>query len=131
MNVLTFVIDIDDTISTTLVDNNGNRDYSKSIPISKTIDKIRELKKNGHKIVLFTARGMRTFNNNVSDIKKFHKKPLIKWLTENKVPYDDLIFGKPWYKNVFYVDDKNLSIREFVNYNEDNYFNIINDNGKT
>ena len=78
MNVLTFVIDIDDTISTTLVDNNGNRDYSKSIPISKTIDKIRELKKNGHKIVLFTARGMRTFNNNVSDIKKFHNKPLIK-----------------------------------------------------
>lgn len=131
MNVLTFVIDIDDTISTTLADNNGNRDYSKSIPISKTIDKIRDLKKNGHKIVLFTARGMRTFNNNVFDIKKFHEKPLIKWLTENKVPYDDLIFGKPWYQNVFYVDDKNLSIQEFVNYNEDSYFNIINDNGKT
>ena len=51
----TFVIDIDDTISTTI-----NRDFVNSIPNIEVINKINSLYDNGWTIILFTARGAKS-----------------------------------------------------------------------
>ncbi len=66
-------------------------------------------------ITIFTARNMKSLNG---DLKKIHEttKPIaLKWLEENQIPYDDIIFGKPYCgEEGHYVDDKNISIEEFV-----------------
>jgi len=114
MKAFTYVIDIDDTINITDRDENNIGLYSQSRPILKVINKIRRLKKEGHKIILFTARGMRTFNNDVKKIEDFHRETLVKWLNDHEVPYDELQFGKPWGPHVIYVDDRAVTINQFV-----------------
>lgn len=117
--LFTYVIDIDDTISIT-PRKDGVGLYNQAEPIKPVIQKIQELKKSGHTIILFTARGMRTFNNDVTKIEDFHKETLVNWLEKNSVPYDQLIFGKPWGPNVVYVDDRSLTIDQFISFPEKN-----------
>jgi hypothetical protein len=52
-----YVIDIDGTICTS---SNGN--YTLAKPLKKRIKKINLLYDNGNDIILYTARGMNTFN---------------------------------------------------------------------
>ena len=66
----TFIIDVDDTILTTPLNEDGQYEYDKSTLISPSVERIRSLKEEGHTIILFTARGMRTFNGDVKKIKK-------------------------------------------------------------
>lgn len=64
---------------------------------------------------ILTARNMRTHDNNLEAIHK-HTKPVAeKWLKDNGISYDEITFGKPWCGDEgFYVDDKMISIEEFV-----------------
>ena len=49
-------------------------------------------------------------------INKYTAKVLSDWLSKNKIPYDEIYFGKPWGNGeLSYVDDKLLSIKEFLN----------------
>ena len=121
----TFIIDVDDTILTTPLNEDGQYEYDKSTLISPSVERIRSLKEEGHTIILFTARGMRTFNGDVKKIKKEHQERLITWLSDNEVPYDSLVFGKPWGDNPIYVDNRNLSLHSFVTSNPDFFENII------
>jgi len=84
----TFIIDVDDTILTTPLNEDGTYDYDKSTPITVSVERIRSLKEEGHQIILFTARGVRTFNGDVKKIKKEHQERLVNWLKQNEVPYD-------------------------------------------
>ena len=104
-----FVIDIDDTIS----EWNDNRDYLNFVPKQKTIDKINQLYDVGHYIILFTARGMMSENKRIGYINKFIKPPLEQWLEKHNVKHHELIMGKP--SGDYYIDDKNLSIDQFIN----------------
>jgi capsule biosynthesis phosphatase len=121
----TFIIDVDDTVLTTPLNEDGKYDYDKSTPITASVERIRSLKQDGHQIILFTARGMRTFNNDVKKIKKEHEERLITWFKQNEVPYDLLVFGKPWGPNPIYVDNRNLSLHSFVTSNPEFFENII------
>lgn len=121
----TFVIDIDNTILSTPQNEDGSYDYTRSIPKITVIQKIQQLKESGNTVIFFTARGMRTFKGNVKQIKEKHEKPLIEWLKTYNVPYDKLIWGKPWGENVIYVDDRNISLHSFVTANPDFYESII------
>ena len=103
-----FVIDIDDTISKW----DDSRDYVNFIPYNHMIERINDLHKAGHTIVLFTARGMVSTGGNKYRIETEIRGPLEKWLKKNKVKYHELIMGKP--QADYYVDDKNLSISEFL-----------------
>ena len=109
----TFVIDIDNTICVAFKVGDAY-DYINAKPIQNVIDEINKNYLLGNRIILFTSRGMRTFDRNIDKIEEFHRPILEKWLKKNKVGYDELIFGKPWGPNVHYIDDKNLSIDEFV-----------------
>jgi capsule biosynthesis phosphatase len=112
----TYVIDIDHTICTASWSEKLNAyDYQNASPHWDVINKIQLLYNQGHTIILFTARGMRTFSGNVKKIENFHRPILEKWLNDHNLKYHNLVFGKPWGPNVYYVDDKNLSIQEFIN----------------
>ena len=58
---------------------------------------------------------MRSFNGNIGLINKHTSTILNSWLLKNDIPYDELYFGKPWGKDLSYIDDKSLSIKRFLN----------------
>lgn len=105
------VIDLDNTITIESFD----RDYSNKRVNIDVVRALERAKKLGFTIQIFTARNMRTYKNDLESIDKFTKPIVIKWLENNKVPYDELTFGKPWCEDGgFYVDDKQISIEEFT-----------------
>ena len=105
-----FVIDLDDVICFTT-----NRDFKNSEPNKPVINKINELYKKGWEIIIFTARGDKSCD---TLLEKEIKYKLITqdWLRKNNVLYNKLMFGKP--NADYYVDDKNMSIEEFLNFEE-------------
>lgn len=94
--------DIDGVIAAKTIDNN----YAIAQPLVQNIDIINTLHKQGHQIVLFTARGYTT-GINWRDITEKHMK-------EWGVMYDKLIFGKP--DADIYIDDKLMSISQLKNF---------------
>lgn len=104
------VIDLDNTIT---IDNK-----SLSYPDKKLNDKVKasilESKKN-FDITILTARNMKSLKGDLNKIHEITKPIAIKWLSQNEVPFDDIIFGKPYCgEDGHYVDDKNISIEEFI-----------------
>ena len=97
-----FLFDIDNTICTT-----KKNFYKKSIPKKNMINKINNLKLNGHKVKVFTSRYMGRNNEKSKTVKKKYfnttKKQLIKW----GLKFDELIMGKPSYD--FHIDDKSFN----------------------
>ena len=104
-----FVFDIDETISRW----DGNRNYEEFIPDRDVIYNIHRLHFKGHHITLYTSRGMLSMKGNLERIEKELRPPLEKWLKNWNVKYDVLIMGKP--PGDYYVDDKALSIDQFLN----------------
>ena len=75
---------------------------------------MREYKENGFKIVIHSARNMRTYDGNLGLINANTLSVVIRWLDENEVPYDEILMGKPWCGfDGFYVDDKAIRPNEF------------------
>ena len=108
----TIVLDLDGTICEI---KTHRQHYSEVAPKKLIVDKINEYKKLGFRIIIYTARNMQTYENNVGAIIANVAETTIKWLKDNKIPFDELIFGKPWGRNVFYVDDKAIRPDEFLN----------------
>ena len=93
-----YYIDLDNT----LCETNGTR-YEESVPIWERIEKVRQLKDQGHHITIWTGRGC------VSkiDYRELTEQQLNKW----NVPYDELLIGKPDYD--CYIDDKSHHVDHF------------------
>ena len=116
------VMDIDGTI--TVAD--PQIPYSKVEPNIELIDVLREYKNRGFEIVLYTARNMNSFQNNVGKITAKTLPTLIDWLDRHSVPYDEIFVGKPWCGSEgFYVDDKAVRPDEFVKLNYDQIRKLI------
>jgi len=96
-------IDIDETICVTPGDKQTPRDYTKSYPIKKNIDKANELYDNGHTIVYWTARG----SGSGLDWSGLTKRQFKEW----GVKYHDVKFGKPVYD--IFIDDKNINVKRW------------------
>ncbi len=113
MNDLTFVFDIDGTICP--IKNKEER-YEDVIPYPEMVARIREYKEMGAKIVLLTSRNMNTYGGNIGLINANTAKTLLAWLDKWEIPYDEIIYGKPWPgPNGFYVDDRTVRPDEFLN----------------
>ncbi len=104
---MTMVIDLDDTICTT-----ENRDYSASKPIWPTINKMREAREKGWKIIIHTARGQGRSNGDIESVREAVEGEVIALLKKYEVPYDEIIIGKPW--AALYVDDKAMTPSAFA-----------------
>ena len=109
---LTFVFDIDGTLCP--IKQEGER-YEDLIPYAEMIEKLRWYHDRGAKIVLFTSRNMNTYQGNLAKINIYTAKILLTWLEKWEIPYDELLYGKPWPgKNGFYVDDRTVRPDEFL-----------------
>ncbi|MFK7873443.1 MAG: sugar phosphate nucleotidyltransferase [Oligoflexales bacterium] len=107
----TLVVDLDGTICTI---KQPGETYEDVQPIYAVIEKLKEYKKNGFRIVIQTARHMRTCQNNVGKVTAQIGPITFEWLKNHHVPYDEVCFGKPWGANVMYIDDKAIRPDEFV-----------------
>ena len=56
---------------------------------------------------------MKTHKGDVKKIKKDVEQITRDWLNLYNVKYDELIFGKP-YSDTYYIDDKALSVSDFL-----------------
>ena len=117
-NKLRICFDLDNTLVTYPVVPN---DYSSVKPIKKNINLLNLLKKNGHEIIIYTARRMKTHNNNVGKVIKDIALITINTLEKFNILYDELIFGKPLAD--IYIDDK--GINPYLN--DISYFGIFNE----
>ena len=105
------IIDLDNTIT---IDSVGD-DYPNKLSnpnIIRAIDNAHHL---GFQCKIFSSRNMRTFKDDLEKIEA-HTRPIAEdWLQSNEVNYHELILGKPWCGvEGWYIDDKNLSLEEFV-----------------
>lgn len=110
---LTFIFDIDGTLCPI---KEPDEKYEDIVPYREMVDRIREYKKAGAKIVLFTSRNMNTYRGNIGMINANTAKIILNWLEKWEIPYDEIIYGKPWPgHNGFYVDDRTVRPDEFLN----------------
>jgi capsule biosynthesis phosphatase len=109
----TLVFDIDGTICPI---KTKEQKYEDLIPYKNVVKKLKYYKENGAKIVLFTSRNMNSYQGNIGLINKNTAKILYAWLEKWEIPYDEIVFGKPWpgHKG-FYVDDRSVRPDEFLN----------------
>lgn len=112
MNDLTFVFDVDGTLCP--IKQRDER-YEDLIPYPEMVEKIREYKEMGAKIILLTSRNMNSYSGNIGLINANTAKVLLAWLDKWEIPYDEIIYGKPWPgPNGFYVDDRTVRPDEFL-----------------
>lgn len=104
------IIDLDNTITI----DDKSLDYPKKPVNARVKDSIQQSNKK-FDITIFTARNMKSFGGDLERIHQ-HTKPIaLKWLEENQIIYNDIIFGKPFCgEEGHYIDDKNISIEEFI-----------------
>jgi capsule biosynthesis phosphatase len=103
-----YVFDLDGTLCT----QERSGEYHQALPIFQMIEKVRQLKKDGHIIVIHTARGMNTYKGNISEIIYNISKMTEDWLRKYDVPFDEIFYGKP--AGDFYIDDKGINSCDFI-----------------
>ncbi|MCR4806974.1 MAG: capsular biosynthesis protein [Lachnospiraceae bacterium] len=109
---LTFIFDIDGTLCPI---KGPDEKYEDMIPYRDMVDRIKEYKDQGARIILFTSRNMNTYKGNIGMINANTAKVILKWLEKWDIPYDEIIYGKPWPgPNGFYVDDRTVRPDEFL-----------------
>lgn len=111
---MTFILDIDGTICPI---KQKSETYEELVPYPEMLEKIRYYKEHGAKIVLFTSRNMNSYQGNIGLINAHTAKVLLNWLDKWEIPYDEIIYGKPWPGHEgFYVDDRAVRPNEFLQY---------------
>jgi capsule biosynthesis phosphatase len=128
-----FCFDLDNTLVTYPKISN---DYTSVEPIHETINYLKKLKENGHTIIIYTARRMRTHSGNIGGVIADIGQITIETLNKFDIPYDELYFGKPYAH--FYIDDLMVDPKSDLNrslgyYMEDvlpRHFNTV-EKGKT
>lgn len=108
----TYIFDLDGTICPI---KKKDEKYEDLIPFTEVVDKMRELKEQGFNILIFTSRNMKTYDGNLGLINANTAKIILAWLDKWNIPYDEIIYGKPWPgENGFYVDDRAIRPRELL-----------------
>ena len=113
----TLVVDLDGTLCPI---KRADEKYEELKPYDNVVEKLKEYKKEGFRILIFTARQMRTHEGNLGLINVHTSRMTMNWLDKWNIPYDEIIFGKPWPgKGGFYIDDRAIRPDEFLKYNEE------------
>lgn len=98
-------VDLDHTLCFPDESYGQNRDkYRFAAPNEAIISRVNTWYRQGHEIVIYTARRMKTHNGDVARVKEDVGQLTRNWLAEHKVLYDELMFGKPYYDML--IDDK-------------------------
>ena len=121
----TLVVDLDGTLCPI---KRADEKYEELKPYDNVVEKLKEYKKEGFRILIFTARQMRTHEGNLGLINVHTSRMTMNWLDKWNIPYDEIIFGKPWPgKGGFYIDDRAKRPDEFLKYSEDELNKMLDD----
>lgn len=120
-----FVMDIDGTICPI---KQPDQKYKDLVPYSAVVKKMKYYKENGATIILYTSRNVNTYRGNLGLINANTAKTLLVWLDKWEIPYDEIIYGKPWPGHEgFYVDDRSVRPDEFLKYTPEQLTIICNE----
>jgi capsule biosynthesis phosphatase len=104
------VIDLDGTICNL---KQKNEAYSDVLVKPLAVEFIKNLRKEGHYIIIQTARNMATCESNIGKVLKNVGKVTLEWLEKNEVEYDEIYFGKP--NANLYIDDRAFRFEDWRN----------------
>lgn len=105
--------------------------YDDLAPYNDVVEKLKEYKSEGFKIVINTARNMRTYNGSLGLINANTAKSVLAWLDKWEIPYDEILFGKPWPgPKGFYIDDRAVRPSEILNYTIEELEQIVREERK-
>ena len=110
------VVDIDGTLCDI---KRADQGYADLLPRAGMLERLRQYQQRGYRILLYTSRNMNTHKNNLGLINKHTAPLLLDWLARWDVPYDEILFGKPWPRvKGFYIDDRAIRPDEFLRLSE-------------
>jgi len=102
--MLKLAIDLDGTICGT---KTTEQNYEDVVPLPGAIEALKQLKQDGHYIIIHTARHMRSQKANhgkiLANFGYFYE-----WLKKWEIPYDEIIIGKPDVD--LFLDDKRIML---------------------
>lgn len=111
------VLDVDGTICPT---KRPDQTYAELLPVPEMVEQIHRYRADGYRIILFTARRMRSFGGNVGELNAKMLPELVTWLERHAIPFDEIHVGKPWPgASGFYVDDRAIRPAEFLRLSPD------------
>lgn len=117
------VVDIDGTLCDL---KTADQSYLEVAPKPSMIEKMREYQAAGYHIILFTSRQMRTYAGNLGKINKYTAPMTREWLDNYDVPYDEIIFGKPWAgRGGYYIDDRAFRPSELLKHSPEELAAIV------
>lgn len=120
----TLIFDLDGTLCPIRQDG---EDYADLVPFQNVVMKLKQCRTDGYRISIFTARNMKSYNGNLGLINANTAPKVIDWLNKWGIPFDEVIFGKPWPGDGgFYVDDRAVRPDEFINNSLEDLQNIVN-----
>lgn len=106
------IIDLDGVICPI---KDGNTAYRDLQPYKDVVDQLVKWKSRGFSIIIHSARTMRTHEGDLSRINKHTAQQAVEWLEHWGIPYDGILFGKPWPgREGYYIDDRAIRPREFL-----------------
>jgi capsule biosynthesis phosphatase len=116
-SVGTLIVDLDGTLCPI---KSPDQNYDDLVPYHKMVAKLREWKAEGFNILIYTARNMRTYEGNLGVINARSARRIMDWLDRWEIPYDEILFGKPWPGHRgYYIDDRAVRPDEFLKFNEE------------
>lgn len=108
------VIDLDGVICPV---RQEHQEYAELEPITGAVERLHELRKAGHYIIIQTARHMKTCDGNVGRVMQRLGKVTLDWLECHNVEYDEIFFGKP--NGEIYLDDRGLRFEDWNSISEE------------
>lgn len=94
-------IDLDGTICHI---KKPDQSYADLEPLEGAAERIRELRRAGHYVIILTARNMATCESNLGKVMKNVGLITLEWLERFGIEYDEIYFGKP--NAQVYLDDR-------------------------
>ncbi|HMB91095.1 MAG TPA: hypothetical protein VKP65_09635 [Rhodothermales bacterium] len=89
------------------------QDYADLEPVAGAVEALRTLRAEGHYIILYTARHMKTCAGNVGQVLARQGATTLDWLARHQIEYDEIYFGKPYAH--LYIDDNALRFNGWGN----------------
>jgi capsule biosynthesis phosphatase len=108
------VIDLDGTICPVKAPEES---YADLVPFEGAVERIRELRAQGHYVIISTARNMATCQSNVGKVMRNVGKITLDWLERYQIGYDEIYFGKP--NADIYIDDRAVRFASWDSITED------------
>lgn len=106
------VVDLDGTLCPIKGPRQAYQDLQ---PEPLMLARLRSMAAEGWRIVIQSARGMRSHDGNPGEIAAHVLPVLIDWLKRHEVPFHEVHVAKPWPgDNGFYIDDRSVRPREFI-----------------